>query len=171
MLVFRVVQEALANVYSHASASKASLELRRVGTHLHVIDTDNARGIDARREPHKPHRPGIGIRGIRMRLNQLGGGQRISRPQTGPRPAPDRSSQTGRYPNPSRLAGQHASSPPQIGRTHAKPQNLSRRPGSPLARVLCSKGCVLLADLLVSVCRRFRSWWSGIVYGHAVDLA
>jgi signal transduction histidine kinase len=81
--VFRIVQEALANVYRHASASKASIELRRVGAHLHVTVTDNGRGMDARREPHKPHRPGIGIRGIRMRLNQLGGWLRISRPQTG----------------------------------------------------------------------------------------
>jgi signal transduction histidine kinase len=81
--VFRIVQEALANVYRHASASKASVELRRVGAQLHVIVTDNGRGIDDRREPHKPHRPGVGIRGIRMRVNQLGGRLRISRPQTG----------------------------------------------------------------------------------------
>jgi signal transduction histidine kinase len=81
--VFRIVQEALANVYRHASASKASIELRRVGAHLQLIVTDNGRGIDTRREPHKPRRPGIGIRGIRLRLNQLGGRLRISRPQTG----------------------------------------------------------------------------------------
>jgi signal transduction histidine kinase len=81
--VFRIVQEALANVYRHASASNASVELRRVGAQLHVIVTDNGRGIDDRREPHKSHRPGVGIRGIRMRVNQLGGRVRISRPQTG----------------------------------------------------------------------------------------
>jgi signal transduction histidine kinase len=81
--VFRIVQEALANVYRHASASEASVELRRVGTQLHVIVTDNGRGMDDHREPHKAHRPGVGIRGIRMRVNQLGGRLRISRPQTG----------------------------------------------------------------------------------------
>jgi PAS domain S-box-containing protein len=81
--VFRIVQEALANVYRHASASRASIELRRVGAHLHVIVTDNGIGIDARREPHRTNRPGIGIRSIRMRLNQFGGRLRISRPQTG----------------------------------------------------------------------------------------
>jgi signal transduction histidine kinase len=81
--VFRIVQEALANVYRHASASKASIELRKVGAHLHVIVTDNGRGIDARSEPHKPHPPGIGIRGMRMRLYQLGGWLRVIRPQAG----------------------------------------------------------------------------------------
>jgi PAS domain S-box-containing protein len=81
--VFRIVQEALANVYRHASASKASVELRRVGAQLHVIVTDNGRGIDDRRESHRPHPPGVRIRGIRMRVNQLGGRLRISRPQTG----------------------------------------------------------------------------------------
>ena len=81
--VFRIVQEALANVYRHASASKASVELRRVGAQLHVIVTDNGRGIDGGREPHKPHRPGVGIRGIRMRVNHLGGRLRISRPEAG----------------------------------------------------------------------------------------
>ena len=81
--VFRIVQEALTNVYRHASASKASIELRRVGAHLHVIVTDDGRGIDARREPHKSRRASVGIRGIRMWLNQLGGRLTISRPRAG----------------------------------------------------------------------------------------
>jgi signal transduction histidine kinase len=81
--IFRIVQEALANVYRHASASRASIELRRFGPRIHVIVTDNGRGMGVDGKLRRPNRPGVGIQGIRMRLNQLGGRLRISRPRNG----------------------------------------------------------------------------------------
>jgi PAS domain S-box-containing protein len=83
--VFRIVQEGLANAYRHASATLVVVALRRIGTRLHVVVTDNGRGIDAkmRRVAHRPARPGVGIRGIRTRLSQLGGRLSIKRPPTG----------------------------------------------------------------------------------------
>jgi PAS domain S-box-containing protein len=83
--VFRIVQEALANAYRHASASQVSVELRRIGGLLHVIVTDDGRGIERNfeRRQHPSRPPGVGIRGIRMRLNRLGGRLRISRPRAG----------------------------------------------------------------------------------------
>jgi PAS domain S-box-containing protein len=82
---FRIVQEGLANTYRHASASQVSIALRRRGSRLHVVISDNGRGMDAgpARIPPPPGRPGVGIRGIRMRLSQMNGRLRISRPPSG----------------------------------------------------------------------------------------
>jgi PAS domain S-box-containing protein len=83
--VLRIVQEALANVYRHASATRAAVELRRLGERLHLIVSDDGCGVDApsKAEGHLQLRPGVGIRGIRMRLNQLGGRLRIGRSPAG----------------------------------------------------------------------------------------
>jgi PAS domain S-box-containing protein len=81
--VFRIVQEGLANVYRHAAASQVCVEVRRVGTALHVIVTDDGRGMET--PTRRAQRPdtGVGIRGMKMRLKKLGGRLRISRPATG----------------------------------------------------------------------------------------
>jgi PAS domain S-box-containing protein len=83
--VFRIVQEGLANAYRHASASQVSVAVRRIGARLHVIISDNGRGMDMGLDRvQSPHgRPGVGIRGIRMRLSQMNGRLRISRPPAG----------------------------------------------------------------------------------------
>ena len=73
-VVFRIVQEALANVYRHAFASEVSVELRRKGLQLHLIVVDNGRTGKRR----KRFGGGVGIRGMRMRLDQVGGRLRIS---------------------------------------------------------------------------------------------
>jgi signal transduction histidine kinase len=79
-VVFRIVQESLANIYRHAFASEASVELRCVGSQLHVVVVDNGAGakggLDKRRT--KRFQAGVGIRGMRMRLDQVGGRLRIS---------------------------------------------------------------------------------------------
>ena len=48
--VFRIVQEALANVHRHASASHVSIDLRWIADQLHVIITDNGRGVEGIQE-------------------------------------------------------------------------------------------------------------------------
>ena len=70
--LFRIVQEALANVHRHACASHVSVDLRWIGGRLHVVITDNARGVEGTQE-WSPIRPGIGIYGIRARARELGG--------------------------------------------------------------------------------------------------
>ena len=45
--LFRIVQEALANVHRHASASQVSVDLRRIAGHLHLIVSDNGRSAGA----------------------------------------------------------------------------------------------------------------------------
>jgi signal transduction histidine kinase len=71
--VFRVVQEALANVYRHASASGVAVELRRIKDRLHVVVTDDGCGISENPRP----REGVGIRGMKLRLTHVGGRLRI----------------------------------------------------------------------------------------------
>jgi PAS domain S-box-containing protein len=78
--LFRIIQEALANVHRHACASHVSVDLRWVAGRLHVMVTDNGRGAEGKqKEP--AFRPGVGIYGIRARARQFGGDLKI---QTGP---------------------------------------------------------------------------------------
>jgi PAS domain S-box-containing protein len=73
--LLRIVQEALANVYHHAAASRVCVDLRWIGKGLHFVITDNGRGI------HSPSTldSGLGLRGIRARLKHLGDSFRIIR--------------------------------------------------------------------------------------------
>lgn len=73
--IFRVIQEALANVYRHASASRVSIALRCTVQHLHLVIGDNGRGMHSakRQGPNEPSCLGVGIPGIRARLRQFGG--------------------------------------------------------------------------------------------------
>jgi signal transduction histidine kinase len=73
--IFGIVQEAMATIYRQASASVALIELRWIGPRMHVIVTDDGRGLQRR----PAHRPGAGMRGIGMRLKLMGGRLKISR--------------------------------------------------------------------------------------------
>jgi PAS domain S-box-containing protein len=84
--LLRIVQEALANVHRHASATKASIELRRLGGHVHLVITDNGHGLsEFDSETGAPLHPGVGIRGIKARVVQLGGDLRLRTAPSGTR--------------------------------------------------------------------------------------
>jgi PAS domain S-box-containing protein len=70
----RIVQETLGNVYHHASASHVSIQLRWIGDRLHLVITDNGRGVEVRQL-----RPGVGMPGIKGRLEEFAGKLRITR--------------------------------------------------------------------------------------------
>jgi signal transduction histidine kinase len=78
--LFRIVQEALANVHRHASASHVSIQLRWIGDRLHLVITDDGRGLES--GSHHKVRPGprlgMGIRGIKGRLKEFAGKLRIA---------------------------------------------------------------------------------------------
>jgi len=65
--IFRVVQEALNNVCRHAGAHFAAIELRARADELHVIVRDDGRGFPA------PRKRGLGLVGMRERVESLGG--------------------------------------------------------------------------------------------------
>jgi PAS domain S-box-containing protein len=81
--IFRVVQEGLGNAYRHASASAVSATLRHIRGRLHIIISDNGRGLDGMSATGRPPRAGVGLRGIEMRIKQLNGRLKFSRPRSG----------------------------------------------------------------------------------------
>jgi signal transduction histidine kinase len=75
--ILRVVQEALTNVHRHASASRVSVDARIMSGHLIVRVRDNGYGMSDPTRRDGPIRFGVGIMGMRARLEQFGGSLRI----------------------------------------------------------------------------------------------
>jgi len=74
--LFRVVQEALINVHRHADSSTARIRLRSVGGSLTLEIEDRGRGMPEEllaRVPAGGGAAGVGIAGMRERLEELGG--------------------------------------------------------------------------------------------------
>ncbi len=71
--ILRVVQEALTNVHRHASASHVSVDARIRSEQLVVRIRDNGHGMTGAAGPAKPVRFGVGVAGMRARLEQFGG--------------------------------------------------------------------------------------------------
>jgi PAS domain S-box-containing protein len=73
--LFRITQEALANVHRHASASHVSVDLRRIAGWIHLVITDDGCGIADTPEGKSSvsSRPGVGLNGMRVRARQFGG--------------------------------------------------------------------------------------------------
>jgi PAS domain S-box-containing protein len=68
--VFRILQEALANVARHAGASRVDVELRSVGGEIHLGVRDDGHGFD----PSRPRKPGsFGLVGLRERVHLVDG--------------------------------------------------------------------------------------------------
>ncbi|HKQ24974.1 MAG TPA: ATP-binding protein [Burkholderiales bacterium] len=66
--LYRIVQEAVDNAVKHANANCVRIELKRSPSKVACRVRDDGSGFDARRMPH-----GLGLIGIRERLNALGG--------------------------------------------------------------------------------------------------
>lgn len=71
--MYRVIQEALANVTKHAHAKNVEIRLTRVAKHLHCLVHDDGVGFDAPNVLSGTERGGLGLIGIRERLNAVGG--------------------------------------------------------------------------------------------------
>jgi signal transduction histidine kinase len=78
-VLFRIVQEALANVHRHAAATHVSVDLRWVRDRLHLTITDDGRGVSgtSRHGEAAALRAGVGLRSIRARVRQLDGDIKI----------------------------------------------------------------------------------------------
>ncbi len=75
--ILRVVQEALTNVHRHADASHVSVKARIRSGRLVVRIRDNGHGMIGPARPDGPIRLGVGVAGMRARLEQFGGDLRI----------------------------------------------------------------------------------------------
>lgn len=71
--LLRVAQEALANVRKHARASRAALTLSYVGERVALDVRDDGVGFDPTHERAASPEGGFGLRGMRKRIERLGG--------------------------------------------------------------------------------------------------
>jgi signal transduction histidine kinase len=75
--IFRVVQECLTNIHRHSGGSFARILISHSDGQVKVEVEDNGRGIPAEKRSQiistPTGTPGVGIRGMRERLRQLGG--------------------------------------------------------------------------------------------------
>jgi len=80
VMVFRIVQESLANVARHAGASRVDVTFERHGGDCVLTVRDDGRGFDAAQRPHRA----LGLVGLKERAQMLGGQLDIrSRPGAG----------------------------------------------------------------------------------------
>jgi len=75
--VFRIVQEALTNVFRHAHAQNASVTLIRKETSLLLTIKDDGIGVPDLTAKLRPGSIGVGIGGMRERARELGGELRM----------------------------------------------------------------------------------------------
>ncbi len=73
--IFRVVQECLTNIHRHSGSSVAKIRVRQRDRDVLVDIEDKGKGIPEEKiqEMASAGAPGVGIRGMRERLRQLGG--------------------------------------------------------------------------------------------------
>jgi signal transduction histidine kinase len=77
--IFRMVQECLTNIHRHSGSSAAGITVREREHELYVEVRDQGRGIspDKQAQLRSSGRTGVGFRGMRERLRQLGGALEI----------------------------------------------------------------------------------------------
>jgi len=73
--IFRVVQECLTNIHRHSESRTARIRILRSPGEVRVEIEDKGKGISPEKESHMAStaQPGVGVRGMRERLRQLGG--------------------------------------------------------------------------------------------------
>ncbi len=73
LILYRVVEELLANVVKHARARVARVEVSRVGDEVHITVEDDGVGLAPTAEDPRPLTGSLGLFSIRERLDHLGG--------------------------------------------------------------------------------------------------
>jgi signal transduction histidine kinase len=71
--IFRIVQEALTNVFRHSGAHKAWVTLLVVGSQVVVKVRDDGKGIVEQTAKFRPGSVGVGVSGMRQRIKEFGG--------------------------------------------------------------------------------------------------
>ena len=71
--IFRVVQEGLTNVHRHSGSRRAHVYVKAKGRQLTIEVRDYGRGVHRRKGSQPADTLGVGIAGMRERLQQLGG--------------------------------------------------------------------------------------------------
>lgn len=83
MTIFRIVQEALTNVFRHASAQKADVSVSLQGNQVSTTIYDDGKGISALVSELRPEGLGVGISGMKQRVKEFGGTLRLQKQDPG----------------------------------------------------------------------------------------
>jgi signal transduction histidine kinase len=75
--IFRIIQEALTNVFRHSGARKAWVTVTRVRDQIAVTVRDDGKGVNSNVTEFRPGSVGIGIGGMRQRVKEFGGEVRL----------------------------------------------------------------------------------------------
>jgi PAS domain S-box-containing protein len=81
--VFRIVQEALTNVFRHAGARKVEISLTQNNGLIVVAVRDDGKGIGKKVADMEPDSVGVGIGGMKQRAREFGGELRLSNANPG----------------------------------------------------------------------------------------
>jgi len=76
--VFRIIQEALTNVFRHSGASRAWVSLTQGEKHVVVVVRDNGKGLGEETVRLRPGSVGVGIGGMRQRVEEFGGALQLA---------------------------------------------------------------------------------------------
>jgi signal transduction histidine kinase len=81
--IFRIVQEALTNVFRHSGARRVSVTLMRTDSQIAVTVRDDGKGIPKHVMEFQPGGVGVGIGGMRQRVREFGGDLRLQNADPG----------------------------------------------------------------------------------------
>jgi signal transduction histidine kinase len=81
--IFRIIQEALTNVYRHAEARNAHVTLGKSDDQIVVTVGDDGKALDPRIVEFQAGSIGIGIGGMRQRIKEFGGSMRLQNTNPG----------------------------------------------------------------------------------------
>ncbi len=81
--VFRIVQEALTNVFRHSEANKVWITLTRKEENIVVGVRDDGKGVDQKITELQPDSVGVGIGGMKQRAREFGGELRLTNAHPG----------------------------------------------------------------------------------------
>jgi len=81
--IFRIVQEALTNMFRHSGAHNGSVTLVERDGSIFVTVRDDGKGIDEQVVQLRPESVGVGIGGMKQRVTELGGNLRLSNANPG----------------------------------------------------------------------------------------
>jgi PAS domain S-box-containing protein len=81
--VFRIIQEALTNMFRHSGARHGRVSVNQKEGHIVVTVSDDGKGLDDQVVQLRPESVGVGIGGMRQRVNELGGRLRLANANPG----------------------------------------------------------------------------------------
>jgi PAS domain S-box-containing protein len=81
--IFRIIQEALTNMFRHSGARNGSISLAESDGHIKVTVRDDGKGIEEQVIQLRPDSVGVGIGGMRQRVTELGGSLRLANANPG----------------------------------------------------------------------------------------